>query len=98
MATFSQKKSALDEISDVIVTTRNNLTSARNQVASASTTLVGLSATYGALITEIGDDAVNNPNDDLTQMVKAEADKLVAEYQILKTHADAVLAAIDGAW
>jgi hypothetical protein len=95
-ATYSQMKTSLDEISSKIVTARNSVVNARAAVASASSILSGMATAYGTIVTDINQAAASNPTDNLYAIVKAEKDKLVAEFQALQTYCDAVLSAIDG--
>lgn len=94
--TYSARKKALDEIATRIVANAKRLTDARNQAATAEADLTAMTAAYSAIVTDINAAAAASPNDQAFQLQWVEKEKLVAEFNALKTKATAVKVAIDG--
>jgi hypothetical protein len=84
-ATFSQIKSGLDAISRRIVDNRTKVQQAKAMLASAQADLMQMGIDYGSLVTDIGAALTASPNDVAVQNAKAQADRLVAEFNALKT-------------
>lgn len=96
MATFSEMKTALDEISASITRNRKLMTQCESNAIVAETALTQLQTDYSAMVTEINDFLTANPNDEAAKTLKAEKDLLVAEFLALKTAATALKTAIQG--
>jgi hypothetical protein len=84
-STFSQIKSGLDAISRRIVDNRNKVVQAKTELAGVSTDLVSMGTEYSQLIADIAAALTATPNDVSIQNAKAESDRLVAEFNALKT-------------
>lgn len=97
MATTSEIKTGLDEISNRIQTNSKRISQAGSLLAQAATDLDGMSTTYASLVGEINTFLANNPDDPAAQVFGAEKDLLVGEFQALKLTADAKKTAYDGA-
>lgn len=95
-STFSQIKSGLDDISSKNSKNRSMLSSSRASLLSAQANLAGMTAAYSGLVADINDAATANPTDEAYQLAKSEKDKLVSDFQSLKTYCDALIAAFDG--
>lgn len=96
MATFSEMKTALDEISSRITTNRKRLTQCGALAISAETDLTSLQTEYTSIVTDINTFLTNNPNDEAAKTLKAEKDLLVAEFTSLKTASTNMKTAIAG--
>jgi hypothetical protein len=94
--TFSERKVALDEIAARIRTDAKRMTNARAQVAEAEADLTTMQTAYTALVADINADAAAFPADAVFAAMKGEKDKLVAEFQALKTKATNTKNAMDG--
>ena len=94
--TFTQAKATLDEIAQRSERNRKGLQNGRNTIASHGGDLTQMEADYGATVTEIDAIALANPGDAVWQSVKAEQDKLVADFNVLKAKSIAMLTAVDG--
>lgn len=95
-STYSTRKTALDEIAARIQADGKRLQQARAAVATSVSDLTAMQSLYTEIIGDINTDAAANPSDQAYQLQKVEAEKLVAEFNSLKTQATATLAAIDG--
>lgn len=96
-STFSQIKTALDEIAQRINNNRNRLNQAGAAITTAESDLDAMTATYSTIISDLTTAATNNPNDAAIKAAKAEADLLVAEFAALKSTATAKKNAFNGA-
>jgi len=96
MATFSEMKYALDEIARKNARAREILANGRTQIVRAQTDLGEMTSDYSGIVSDINQAAVDNPTDTAYTVLKAEKDKLVADFQDLKTYADALVTAYDG--
>lgn len=93
-ATFSQIKSALDEIAQRIAARRSELQRARTELVGIQTDLTNMATAYSAVIADINAFATANPNDAAAQTALAEKNQLVAEFTALKNAATAGVNAI----
>ena len=93
--TFTQAKATLDEIAQRSERNRKGLQSGRDTIARHGGDLTQMEADYGAVVTEINQIAAANPGDAAWQAAKAEQDKLVADFNVLKTRSVAMLTAVD---
>lgn len=93
MATYSEMKTGLDEISGLIRTSRTVLTKAKANGTSASEALAAIPTVYAAVITAIDAIPANTTNA-AEMLLKAEKAKLATEFTALKAKADAI-AAVD---
>lgn len=89
MATYSQVKSALDEVAATIRDQRSVMEKVKSNAGSASTELAALPTTYADVVATINAYGTANASEALA---KAELAKLQAEFQALKTTADNVAA------
>lgn len=94
-STFSQIKSGLDEISDRNKRNREHLARARDFIVKAQTDLTTMQTEYSTLVADINQAAIDNPTDQAYQLAKSEKDKLVADFQSLKSYCDSLLASFD---
>lgn len=94
-STFSQIKSGLDEISDRNKRNREHLARARDFIVKAQTDLAAMPGEYTSLVQDINQAAIDNPTDQAFQLAKSEKDKLVANFNSLKSYCDDLLAAFD---
>ncbi len=95
MATFSQIKAVLDEIATKNARQRRYLENARASLVTAQTNLAGMPSEYSAIVADIDQAAIDNPTDEAYLLAKSEKDKLAADFQNLKTYADALIVAYD---
>lgn len=85
MATsFSTAKTSLDQIADRIQSNRRKLQQAQAWAAEAEADLTAMPAAYGTVIADIDAAVVAAPGDTALVNLKAEKDKLVAEFNALK--------------
>ena len=90
MATYSQIKTALDEISSRIMQERSRLMNAKASITQAKAALGNLETQYGGIVVDIDAAATDNPNNEAYQQAKAEKDLLVTEFNALKSTATAM--------
>jgi len=95
MATFSQIKSGLDEIAAKNERNRTIIESSRSSLGVAQTNLSKMLTDYSQLVADINQTAIDNPTDDAYRLAKSEKDKLVADFQALKTYVDSLIVAYD---
>lgn len=93
-ASFSQIKTGLDAISGRISGARARLADVKAGAQFVSSDLQNLGTEYATLITDINAAAAAAPSDVSLQNAKAEAAQLTAEFQAIRTVANAVIAAI----
>lgn len=93
MATFSEVKTGLDAISNRIQNASQRVSAIKSDATFVVNDLTNLGVENTALITAINQAAASSPSDVALQNAKAEAALLVAEYNALKTKANAILAA-----
>jgi len=96
MATFSDMKYALDEIARKNTRARQLTEAARKELIRVQSDLGSMLADYSGMSAEIDQVAIDNPADDAYLMLKNEKDKLVTDFQNLKTYVDALVIAFDG--
>ena len=95
-ATYSQMKNALDEIARKNDEYRKQLGVSRAKLASAYSGLDSMLSDYTQIVSEIETAFTNNPDDLAYEILKVEKDKLVADFQSLKTYANNLITAFDG--
>ena len=93
--TFTEAKTALDEIADRSTQNSKRLANAKTLLAQAQSDLAAMPGTYSSIISDINAEAAANPSDDAWTLAKAEKDQMVSDFQALKTEVDAVIAAVD---
>ena len=96
MATFSEMKTALNEISERITRDRKRLVQCEASAIAAETDLTSMGTEYSGIVGDINQFLTNNPNDEAAKTLKAEKDLLVTEFQALKTAATSMKTAIQG--
>lgn len=94
--TYSEITTALDEIRARIASNRSRLASARATVLQAETDLTAMNAAYSQYVTDLNTMVTANPDDAAVQAAKADKDRLVSDFQALKTKATNIKNAIDG--
>ena len=95
-STFSEMKTALDEIAARISRNRARLTQAVSSTVSAETDLTQMATDYSTVVSDINTFLTNNSNDEAAKTLKAEKDLLVSEFQALKTASTNMKAAVQG--
>ena len=95
MATYSQIKNGLDEIAAKIEQARSYINNGKTSLVRAQTDLGAMPTKWSSLIADINQAAIDNPTDDVYLLSKSEKDKLVSNFQSLKTYADALVVAWD---
>jgi hypothetical protein len=95
MSTYSQIKNGLDEISSKNAKNRLFIESARSSLDKALTSLNAMPAEYSDLVLDINNGAIENPDDQAYIFAKAEKDKLVSDFQNLKTYVNNLITAFD---
>lgn len=93
MATYSEMKTGLDEISGLIRDNRAVLVKAKSNGSQASEALAAIPTNFAAVIASIDAIPANTTNA-AEMLLKAERTKLAAEFTALKAKADAI-AAVD---
>ena len=94
MATFTEAKFALDNITKRTSSNMSQLRQARDILAGVVTNLAAMQAEYTPIVADI--DAAPGA-DAAWAALKAEKDKLVADFLVVKASAEAKLAAVDAA-
>lgn len=94
--TYAQLQDVKTRIVRELAAQQTQLSSAKGVFAQISSTLSAMQTTYTEWATEVNALAASQPNNDAVKALKAELDKLVAEFQSTKTSADAYQAAVDG--
>lgn len=93
MATYSEMKTGVDEISALIRDNRAVLSKAKQNGSTASASLAAIPTQYAAVIASIDAIPANTTNA-AEMLLKAERAKLATEFTALKAKADAI-AAVD---
>jgi hypothetical protein len=93
MATYSEMKTGLDEISGLIRENRAVLTKAKQNGTLASESLAAIPTVFAAVVASIDAIPANTTNA-AEMLLKAEKAKLATEFAALKSKADAI-AAVD---
>ena len=88
MATYSEVKSGLDQIAVIMAANKSVLTNGKNLAQQASDELGGLATTFADVIATIQAYGTTNSAE---AFAKAELTKLTAEFQALKSAADAMV-------
>lgn len=94
--TFSEIKQGLDGVTADIVAETARLNQGKSQITLANNNLGALATKYAALVTAVNGLATAEPSNAAATLAKAEKDKLVAEFQALKTTAQAMVTALNG--
>ena len=94
--TYTENKAVLDEVANLTVKYRKDLDTATTVINNAVSGLTQMATTYGTHATDIDTMASDNPNDEALQAQKLEKDKLVADFQALKTVAQGMKTALEG--
>ena len=89
MATTTEVKKALDDISTIIVTERQAFANSKARIQAASNNLQAITTQYAAVITEIDGYTPTGAFETLAQDEKA---KLAAEFTALKNQIDILIA------
>jgi hypothetical protein len=92
---YADIKSGLDQLALKISNEKARIVRGRLELTKAQTELAALPAASAELRTAIDDAATANPTDEAYIMQKNEKDKLVANFQALKTYCDNLIAAYD---
>lgn len=87
MATYSEVKTGLDEVSGIIREQRDVMKKVKSNAAGASAALASLATTYANLISTIN---AYGTTDASEAFAKAELAKLVAEFTALKNLSDQI--------
>ena len=94
MANFSEIKQGLDDIATDIRSERQRLAQGVSMVTLANNNLGALATKHASLVLAINTLATEEPDNPAVTVAKAEKDQLVAEFQSLKTEAQAKVTAI----
>lgn len=94
-STFSQQKVSLDEIAANITDARNKLNQCKSLATLTVNQLGGLATTYSGIVADIDAALVAEPDNAAVMVLKAEKDKLVAEFVALQTAASSMQTAVN---
>lgn len=94
--TYTSARVALTEIAQRSDANRKRLDQAKATISAADADLGAMPTAYGTIVTDINAAAAAAPGDAALQALKAEKDKLVADFQALKTEAAALKTAVGG--
>lgn len=92
--TFCEVEAALDNVRNDVNNNKSRYTGAVAQILAAKNAVANLATTYAAVATEINAQATALPNDTAWKMAKARLDKIVAEYNALRTKLQAAVDAL----
>ena len=84
MATYSEKKAALDGIASRTVNNQDQIKSAYSFVTRAMNDLTSMISEYQSIVDEIDQDVLDNPDDDVIQLMGKEKSKLVSDFVALR--------------
>lgn len=93
MATYAELNAALDDAEAQLVNAIKRAKSGKNEIGVSNTTIGGLGAQYGDVVTAINALAVAEPANAAVLALKARKDRLVTDFGTVKT---AVQAMVDG--
>ena len=97
MATsYSKMAAKLDEIAEKSVRFEDVIFDGRRRLIHAQTKLTEMQSEYSSLVADINQAAIDNPTDEDYQRAKSIKDKLVIDFQNLKSYATALISAYDG--
>jgi t-SNARE complex subunit (syntaxin) len=94
MATFTEAKTALDEIAERSTRNKQRVDQAKALLSQVQTDLSTMATAYTAIIADIDAAAVANPTNAAWETAKAEKDQLVADFLALQTEVDALVTAV----
>lgn len=87
---FLMATRALDKISEEATNSLNRVDGAIAQLVTAASQLQAMQTAWTPAVTFIDDQAIANPTDESWQALKAEKDKLVADFLVMRDLAIAV--------
>lgn len=82
-STYATQKTALTEIAGRIVQNRQRLARCQQEAVTAESDLGAMVTVYGSIVADIDADLAASPGDTALQVLKADKDKLVAEFVAL---------------
>lgn len=83
--TFCEVEAALDNVRNDVNSNKSRYAGAVAQIAAAKNAVAALTTTYSGVAAEINAQVAATPNDTAWKMAKVRLDKIVAEYNALKT-------------
>ena len=90
MATYSEKKAALDDIAGMTVHYQKIMAEGFDKFTTAMNGLGAMQSDYAAIVAEITADAAAAPDDDVLRLMAEEKNKLVADFMDAKNKAIAI--------
>lgn len=93
--TYTQAKSTLDEIAERSEQNRKRLDTAKQIIDAAVADLNAMTSAYTAFVSDLNAAAAANPSNQAWQTAKLEKDQMVADFQALKTTAEALQGAVN---
>ena len=96
MYTYAQLRVISQRVLQQLAQNQDQLDSAVAQFASVEAALTAMGTSYSEWATQVNDLATANPNDEAVVALKADKDRMVAEFNASKTRATALKTAVDG--
>lgn len=96
MATFTETKATLDDISSRSESNRKRLEQAKSLIDAATGDLLAMQSAYSGFVSQLNTDAAANTTDEAWINAKAEKDQIVSDFQALKSRADTLVSAVSG--
>lgn len=94
--TYTQLSDVSDRVRRELATHQNNLEAAKNSFAQVSSGLTTMQSAYTAWAQEVNALVAANPSDAAVLALKADKDRMVAEFAATKTRADSLTTAVNG--
>lgn len=94
--TYTQLSEISDRVRRELAGNQNNVEAAKSQFAAVSASLTAMQSAYTTWAQEVNALATANPSDAAVLALKADKDRMVAEFAATKTRADALTAAVNG--
>lgn len=94
--TYTQLSNIAERVRQELARNQDQIEASKAAFSQVSASLTNMGTTYSAWASEVNALAVANPGDPAVASLKAHKDRMVAEFNITKTRADALTSAIDG--
>ena len=94
--TYTQLSSISARVRQQLAQNQDQIDASKAAFAQVSASLTGMESTYGTWATEVDTIATANPSDAAITALKADKDRMVAEFNSTKTRANSLTTAVTG--
>ena len=92
---YTRTKNALREIAQTTQQHADLMARAKAVFGTSAAALAAMPSQYAGISSALNAEAAANPTDQALQLMQAEKDKMVADFQVLKSSANAAITALD---